>query len=171
MNDSEFDAAWRAFARDDAGVKAPARVRLAVMAAWDAARHGAVAARPGRRQRVLALVAVATVAALFAIGLALRDTDRRADDASSQTVRPVGPTSAIFMLAADPTFDTESLQIVRVRVPRTTLQAFGVPLLDPEASSLLEVDVLVGDDGLPREIRQIRPAVDSGAPQRVGSGQ
>jgi hypothetical protein len=62
----------------------------------------------------------------------------------------------IVRLTADPAFDTESLQIVRLRVPRTSLEVFGVALLEPEASVLVDVDVVVGDDGLPRDIRRIR---------------
>ena len=62
-------------------------------------------------------------------------------------------------LTADPAFESESLQIVRLRVPRTSLEVFGVALLEPEASVLVDVDVVVGDDGLPRDIRRIRPVV------------
>jgi len=63
-------------------------------------------------------------------------------------------------LTADPAFETESLQIVRLRVPRASLEVFGVALLEPEASVLVDVDVVVGDDGLPRDIRRIRRVVD-----------
>lgn len=65
-------------------------------------------------------------------------------------------------LTADPAFETESLQIVRLRVPRVSLEVFGVALLEPEASVLVDVDVVVGDDGLPRDIRRIRRVVDIG---------
>jgi hypothetical protein len=40
-----------------------------------------------------------------------------------------------------------------VRVPRTSLRAFGVALIDPDASGLVDVDLVVGSDGLPRDIR------------------
>jgi hypothetical protein len=62
----------------------------------------------------------------------------------------------VVRFIADPTFETESLRIVRLRLPRTNLEAFGVALLEPETSSLVDVDVVVGDDGLPLEIRRIR---------------
>lgn len=68
----------------------------------------------------------------------------------------------ILTLAADQAFEAEVLHIVRVRVPREALQAFGVSLLEPEAAGLVDVDVLVGDDGLARDIRRIRPVVDAG---------
>lgn len=70
---------------------------------------------------------------------------------------------AIVTLAADRAFETEVLQIMRVRVPRESLQVFGVPLPGPEASGLVDVDVLVGADGLARDIRRIRSVVDTGA--------
>jgi len=47
-----------------------------------------------------------------------------------------------------------------VRVPRTSLRAFGVALIDPDASGLVDVDLVVGSDGLPRDIRRVRPVVD-----------
>lgn len=69
----------------------------------------------------------------------------------------------IVTLAADQAFETEALHIMRVRVPRDALQPFGLRLLEPEASRLVDVDVLVGDDGLARDIRRIRSVVDAGA--------
>jgi hypothetical protein len=52
--------------------------------------------------------------------------------------------------------DTESLQLVRLRLPREVLQALGVVFLEPELQTVVDVDVLVGEDGLPRDIRQVR---------------
>jgi hypothetical protein len=66
----------------------------------------------------------------------------------------------LVMLTADRAFETESLQLVRLRVPRTSLQMFGVALLEPDAFGLVDVDVVVGDDGLPRNIHRIRAVVD-----------
>jgi hypothetical protein len=68
--------------------------------------------------------------------------------------------TAIMTLAVDPVLETESLQIVRVRMPRGALRALGIALVEPEARGLVDVDVLVGEDGLPRDIRRIRAVVD-----------
>jgi hypothetical protein len=50
----------------------------------------------------------------------------------------------------------EPLQMVRLRLPREALQALGLALLEPDASGMVDVDVLVGEDGLPRDIRKVR---------------
>lgn len=70
------------------------------------------------------------------------------------------PDSPIVTLAADPPVAGESLQIVRMRVPRHALHAFGLSLGDPEIAEIVEVDVVVGEDGLPRDIRRVRPVVE-----------
>lgn len=75
---------------------------------------------------------------------------------------PASPAAPIVTLAVDPIRDTELLQIVRLRLPRRTLETFGVALVEPESSGLVDVDVLVGEDGLPRDIRSIRPVVETG---------
>jgi hypothetical protein len=49
----------------------------------------------------------------------------------------------------------EPLQLVRLRVPRQALAMFGLVLIDPDAAGLVDVDVLVGEDGLPRDIRGV----------------
>ena len=53
----------------------------------------------------------------------------------------------------------ESLQLVRLRIPREALQGLGVPLFEPEARGLVDVDVLIGEDGLPRDVRRVRADV------------
>jgi len=62
----------------------------------------------------------------------------------------------LVMFDFAPAFDTEPLQLVRLRVPREALQELGVPLLEPDATGMVDLDMLVGEDGLPRDIRRIR---------------
>jgi len=200
MSDSAFDVAWRVFAEDDARIKAPARVRLAVMAAWDAADQERAPTQSFRNYFVPAGAALTTAAVLVAIGLALRGGHPRSERAAvvetsvtretplatisnqhagtvlggasrraaQRVMHPVRLAGAarversvpMVRLTADLAFETESLQIVRLRLPRASLEVFGVALLEPEASVLVDVDVVVGDDGLPRDIRRIRRVVD-----------
>ena len=68
---------------------------------------------------------------------------------------------AVLTLAADPLITAESLQLIRVRVPRQALQSLGVVLIDPDAEGTVEIDVLVGGDGLPRDIRRVEAAQES----------
>lgn len=50
----------------------------------------------------------------------------------------------------------QSGQIVRVKMARSTLIAFGVPMNMERSGELIMADVLVGDDGLPRAIRFVQ---------------
>jgi len=50
----------------------------------------------------------------------------------------------------------ESLQMVRLRLPLEALQALGLALFEVDASGIVDVDVVIGEDGLPRDIRQVR---------------
>src|SRR5262245_1005532 len=167
MSEPAFDVAWRAFAEDDARVKAPARVRFAVMAAWDAANQERAQTRSARNYFVPAGALLAAAAVLVAMGLALLGGNRRSDraPAADASVARETPSTTIFTryaytpegasrhaapgvmppvrlagtarversvpmvrLTADPAFETESLQIVRLRVPRASLEVFGVAL-------------------------------------------
>jgi hypothetical protein len=72
-----------------------------------------------------------------------------------------GAATPLLRLAADPTFEAEPLQLVRLRMARADLEMFGVALLEPDTSGLVDVDVVVGGDGLPRDIRRIRPVLET----------
>jgi hypothetical protein len=80
-----------------------------------------------------------------------------------------GGSAALVALTGEPALAAEPLQLVRLRVPRTSLRAFGVALIDPDASGLVDVDLIVGSDGLPRDIRRVRPVVDVRADQSMES--
>ena len=77
---------------------------------------------------------------------------------SAPAATQTGVPDAVLTLAADPLVAAESLQLVRVRVPRQALQSLGVVLIDPDAEGTVEIDVLVGGDGLPRDIRRVQAA-------------
>jgi hypothetical protein len=171
MNDSDFRAAWRAFAKHDQETTAPGRLRQGVMGAWDSAAHAqreqAVARfRSGRRMSLVAMVA-AVAAVIVAVGVTMREQNRDLDprrtpafvSSSPDTTSAAAPHRVDSLrLIADPTFETESFEVVRLRLPGTSLEAIGVSLMGPE-DSLVDVDVVVGGDGLPRAIRSIRPVV------------
>lgn len=50
----------------------------------------------------------------------------------------------------------ESGHVVRVKVPRSALIAFGVPMNMERAGELITADLVVGDDGLARAIRFVQ---------------
>jgi hypothetical protein len=170
MSDSDFDVAWRAFAEEDAQLEAPARVRHRVMAAWKASHQDHAPAPSTRRHIGHAAVALAAAALLIAVGLAAAYLGRTRHGATTPDTVATRPHESdaevpLVRLTADAAYETESLQLVRLRMPRTNLEVFGVALLDPDASRLVDVDVVIGDDGLPRDIRRVRPVLDVNGPQ------
>ncbi|MFL6214196.1 MAG: anti-sigma factor family protein [Blastocatellia bacterium] len=50
----------------------------------------------------------------------------------------------------------ESLQMVRVELPRSALVSFGLPMNVERADERIKADLLVGDDGVARAIRFVR---------------
>lgn len=48
---------------------------------------------------------------------------------------------------------TEQSEILRVRMQRGSLGAFGLPVNEQRASDWIQVDLLVGNDGLPQAVR------------------
>ena len=59
-----------------------------------------------------------------------------------------------YVLIPEPPVDTASLQVVRVRMSRTAFASLGVPIENPDADGLMEVEMIVGDDGVARSIRR-----------------
>lgn len=170
MDDSEFDAAWRELKNDDAATRAPARVRPAVMAAWSSSLDVApgLASPPRSRTQWISLVATLAAAAVALVvgALTMRQLDRGVDRPETSAAVPLATAVALlnadtFQLIADPAFENESFEIVRVRVPRTSLDAMGVGVIGPEVVGLVDVDLVVGGDGLPRAIRGVRPVLGS----------
>jgi hypothetical protein len=51
------------------------------------------------------------------------------------------------------TADTDDAEILRVRMQRGALGALGLPVNEERAGEWIQVDLLVGDDGLPQAVR------------------
>jgi len=51
---------------------------------------------------------------------------------------------------------SDSLEVVRVRLSRSTLQQFGLPMNPERADEPIDADVVLGEDGLPQAIRFIQ---------------
>lgn len=147
-----LDDLLRALAQDDAQVTAPERLYASVMAQWDSARQQ-IPATPRSwvsgawlgRVAALAAAAVLVVAWMIARG-----------PSPAPIARTTMPISAATNLVTGPPLETESLQLVRVRMPRGALRAFGIALVDPDAAAEVEVDMIVGEDGFPRSIRRVQ---------------
>jgi hypothetical protein len=79
-------------------------------------------------------------------------------------VRPAARAARVqsgIVLVADPVLDASAISVVRVRVPRSTLAHLGIPIADPEAGGSVDLEVLVGEDGIARTIRRAMPVTGS----------
>lgn len=73
---------------------------------------------------------------------------------SSATGIPSGDDSADFtQLPGTVHDDTEEASILRVRMQRGSLGALGLPVNEESAGEWIQVDLLVGNDGLPQAVR------------------
>ena len=71
-----------------------------------------------------------------------------------ETRSSVGLGTMDYVLIPELPVDTASLQVVRVRMSRTAFASLGVPIENPDADGLMEVEMIVGDDGVARSIRR-----------------
>jgi hypothetical protein len=131
--------------RDEARMETPARVEAAVLAAWDTA-HTEAASRRGAWHNVAAVAAAATLA----IGLAQlgRQLERMTQPAVQQSAN-----SGTLLLVGEPILQGEPVRMVRMRVPASTLTGLGVRPVTGMAGEQVDVDVIVGEDGVARAIR------------------
>ena len=61
-----------------------------------------------------------------------------------------------FPLAYDDQNPMEKGELIRVRIPRYALIAFGLPVNIERADAPVEADLLVGEDGMARAMRFVR---------------
>ncbi len=131
--------------RDAEGnITAPPHVEAAVLAAWDRA-HARQVVPPARRwwRPVAALAAAVTITiGLAQLGLALQ-----------QAVRPpaTATNNGTLLLVGEPILQGEPVRVVRMRIPASTLMGLGVRAATDVAQ--VDVDVIVGEDGVARAIR------------------
>jgi len=145
-------AALRAVAKDDAGA-APSRYveeRLRAEVRLIAARR--------RRTRIAAALAASLVAGA---AIPVWRTIRPSGDATRAVVPvvsapPVEIASAFMPLPYSDIPITDG-HIVRLAVPRAALASFGLAPADFTDSGTVMADVIVGDDGLARAVRFVRP--------------
>jgi hypothetical protein len=62
-----------------------------------------------------------------------------------------------MVFVADPLLDASATKIVRVRVQRTALVTLGLPLVEPDDRGSVDLEMLVGEDGVARTIRRALP--------------
>ena len=186
MND-RFEAAWKDFAESDRMTRAPADLEARVLAAAHQApvtrsrRFGTVYVAMAAAASILIAVAfmrptrsiesavtplpsrpiaITTFAEPIAAHVPVREQRvpaRRANPIDADLI-VYDELPIVLMIDAATSYREEPLQLVRLRVPREALLALGVTALGPEQAGMVDVDVLVGEDGLPKNIRQVRLA-------------
>lgn len=153
----------RAVQRDNSETQVPPHVEAFVMRAWDA-WASADACEPRRAtRRPLWFAALAASALLVAAiwmqrgGGGESGYEGGAESAYEQSLAGDGfvPYPIEAMATVDVVLDEDpaSLQLVQLSIQPSVLTAFGFPVADPADDRPVEVEVLVGLDGVPRAIR------------------
>ena len=153
--DSKLNAALRALAEDDAKLSSSPDVEKRLLSELRAI---------SRERRRRTWLGVSSVAAALILGIALYAWRIGNPQPSDAVQSPAAPEEAIAEVA------TEFLPLpyshvpmnmgstVRIEVPATALVSFGLAPTDfREADGTVQADVLIGEDGLARAIRFVRP--------------
>ena len=153
-----FPASLRALAADDAADGASAAVQIRLLGEVRQLRRA-------RRQSIMKMSLLATalcIAIAVPIGhLAIHDIQRGSSSASQHVPALAnGEMVTAFFPLRYSTIPVTGGRLVRLEVPRHAVRAFGVETtestLEPASSTIL-ADVFVGDDGLARAVRFVRP--------------
>jgi len=135
-SDRTLDQVLRALAAEDTGKRAPERVEAMLLREFR---------RRARRQWLGVAAAAAALIVVSVVAL-------RPGPPPQEAVYPA-LTGFIPVAYAEPFRPEESARIVRVRVPRTTLVSFGLPVNPERMEERIEAEVLLGEDNLVRAIR------------------
>jgi len=154
---------------------APARVEMRLRQEFRT-KHRTMVVRRGTMVAAWALAAAALIVGL--VGWRNWEQSRRAETAKQTKAEPNAPASsevaasqtqpadilAAALSSADDLGDftplpgaapdlTEPSEILRVRMERGSLGALGLPVNEQSAGDWIQVDLLVGNDGLPEAVR------------------
>jgi hypothetical protein len=177
MDETALTQALRALAEQESRVETPERIEAALMARFDEYRRTPRVLR--RRTRTLVRGAATMAAGVMLFGALVLERELspvrvdlpRRPPAPSDTMdptlppiasgndgvvsrpidsRPSEPRSAV-VLVGGPMASGELVQVVRMRVNRSALSALGIT--QSGSNDIVEVDVLVGEDGVARGLR------------------
>jgi len=162
----------RSLATETRGAETPERVKMRLMVEFRTRHRKATAKRMGF---VAAWALAGAAVAVMAVGLwnversrSVNNTDqsfsaaRNATNATDSAPQDQGTGDFAAELTSDDDFtllpgaqpnDTDDSAIVRVRMQRSSLNALGFPVNEQRAGEWIQVDLLVGNDGLPQAVR------------------
>jgi hypothetical protein len=113
---------------------------------WRMNQHPGAASHPGAQSNPANLTASSS-------GGAKQQAQDQNLDANSQTLLADNELSDFTLLPGVLPSDTDDAAIMRVRMQRSALGALGLPVSEENASDWIQVDLLVGNDGLPQAVR------------------
>jgi hypothetical protein len=146
-DESDLADALDALRREEARMDTPPHVEAAVLAAWDGAHAPILETRSRIRWRDATAVAAAVTIAV-GLGQLGRELQRTARAAAEPT-----PESRTLLLVGEPILQGEPVRVVRMRVPASTLMGLGVRAASGDPAAPVDLDVIVGEDGIARAIR------------------
>ena len=179
VDDTALRRALRALAEEEGRIETPSRVEAALMARFDDRQRGRRIVRPRGRTFVRSAATMAAGVTLFGAVMLERElapvridlprpptisfdtdaaavqpttTERRATPAVERTQpsRTIEPRSTV-VLVGGPMASGELVQVVRMRVDRSALNELGIA--QGSSTGTVEIDVLVGEDGVARGVR------------------
>jgi hypothetical protein len=111
---------------------------------WRAGQHQDITSHPG---------AQSDPANLAASGGAKQQASHDNPDANSETLLADNELGDFTLLPGVLASDTDGAAILSVRMQRSALGALGLPVSEENAGDWIQVDLLVGNDGLPQAVR------------------
>ena len=155
-DEQELLSALRTLAREEEGLGTPPRVEGRLMRAFDEtrtvrSRHQRMFA--GHALKAAAVFVLAVMGGYWWSGGGAEPPSEQAQVPEPAVTEPWPSSEALVWLDPEP----ESLHIVHVRVASATLVAQGYAVGDPDGDGLVDLEVIVGDDGLARGVR-VAPA-------------
>jgi hypothetical protein len=147
--DGDLTAALDALREAESRIETPPHLERGVLAAWDRAHAQRTPADVQALWRRVGAVAalVAVTAGLGQLGHHLQRT-RQTTQAFTRT-----PDGETLLLVGEPILQGEPVRVVRMRVPASTLSKLGVRPAEGDVAAHVDVDVIVGEDGIARAIR------------------
>jgi hypothetical protein len=157
-SEREVAAALRILATSSQSLEAPARVERVLLAAY---RRGARAQSAARSGALWPAWGIAAALAVLAVAAALQPRAPAPvaihDAAASQAVESAdaGEVATQYFALEQGTDLTalEGAPVVRMKLPRTVLMAFGLPMNPERAEEPVQADVVLGPDGFARAVR------------------
>ena len=151
-DDEKLTDLFECLREDEAQVEAPAHVRSAVMAAWDSADRGRLPRRSGEAARAGFWRSAAAMAAGVVLAVTLARLGRELQVGIAPAAAPQAP-SATLHLVGGPIAEGEAVRVVRVSMAPAMLASLGVRSTAGDLVESVDVDVIVGEDGVARAIR------------------